>query len=117
MVSRSGLKHEEEDNARENGQNDIVENTVPDNKGPNTTLSKQSSPTGSNANIQTQDDNVSLNVEERRTKIKMRRENLIKLLQTRQEWVNDIANDLYCKKIKKEIDILDEEELQLILLT
>ena len=80
VVSRSGFKHEEEDNAREYGQNDIVvENTVPD-KGSNTTLSKQSSPIGSKADIQTQGDNVPLNVEERRTKIKMRRENLMNLL-------------------------------------
>ena len=69
-----------------------------------------------NANTQTQEEYVaSLKVEKRMSNIKMRREKLIELLKKREEWVKDIENDSYCKKIMGEINNLDEEEFHLIL--
>ena len=69
-----------------------------------------------NANTQTQEEYVaSLKVEKRMSNIKMRREKLIELLKKREEWVKDIENDSYYKKIMGEINNLDEEEFHLIL--
>ena len=123
----SGVKYEETDDKREcaDSQNDILENTdkVSNNSSKdfsvavnNTTsnmpsTSKPNIAISSEAKIQTEEDIV----QDRTAKIKLRREKLIELLKKRQEWVSDIQNDSYCKKIKEEINILDEEELQLIL--